>query len=166
MKKKFLFGLSACCVLACVLGLMMVGGKKAQAVPSDEGISYKTIEGHYREIASMDLYIASTYTIYNVSPTNSLTLGNVYLVAPDGTRYTWGGLSGISVPPLGSSGFDISQTGIPLLDPMLYGSWLVGVCWNGDKEDVKIVGWVGSWKHSTWELLSMRTIYPFSGAIG
>ncbi len=130
-------------------------------IPVEEGISYRIIEGSWQDNPSNGMHTGTTFVIYNSSFSQSIVLGLVHLIEPDGTHHTWNGISGYPIPPFGSYSFNFGHTGLDKLDETIRGGWLVGITWEGQPDDAWIVGRINAWDTDTGELLTTRTVYPF-----
>ena len=155
MKKNMIIGFSVVCVATIAILLVITSGEEAKAFSEGKGLFVTKIEGAYN-LGTIDS--EAIFKVFNVSLTNTVTLGDVHIVDPVGNKKVWSGLIE-TLQPLESRSFRMSETGIP------HGYvYLVGISWQGQANDLKVSGWVEN--HVGSDFKGSRTIFPFSGEIG
>jgi hypothetical protein len=107
-------------------------------------MNYTMIEGGYWDDPNWD-WGSTLYHLRNTSLSGDITLGKVYVMGEEGIDggYTVRtALEDSIIPPLGSTGFNLSQTGVALGSRLT--GFLVVVLWEGPNATFELTGEVTS----------------------
>ena len=158
MNKRVIFGLLLGCLIATLLVVVMSNMKEAKAVPVEKATPHRFLHCQYNEDANGKLLHMTAYTIYNLSISRDVTLGDVYIMDETGTIVKQWTPPTTLIGPLGHYGFAIQQTGVSPQTP--YGGYLIAITWNGREEDVGVTGGVAAFD-TNGNKIGISHIYPF-----